>query len=91
MEFGKFETKPYIKAMRSKIEIFYPTEITDIIKARRAASRAQLGSSSGPAEQHNITPGSALRPNVTIPSEAALEPDSAQPTKTTPNNMALGN
>ena len=25
VEFGKFETKPYIEAMKSKIEISYPT------------------------------------------------------------------
>ena len=47
MEFGKFETKTYIETMKSEIKISYPTEITDIIKARRAAVRAQSGSSSG--------------------------------------------
>ena len=41
VEFGKFETKPYIEAMNSEIEISYPIEITDIIKARRAAARTQ--------------------------------------------------
>ena len=91
MEFGKFETKPYIEAMRSEIKISYPTEITDMIRARRAAARAQSGSSSCPAEQHSITPEPALRPNVTTPSKAALESEPAQPKETTSNNMALGN
>ena len=47
VEFGKFETKPYIEAMKSEIEICYPTEITDLIKARRAIAKAQSSSSSG--------------------------------------------
>ena len=47
VEFGKFETKPYIEAMKSEIEIVYSTEITDIIKARRAAARTQSDSASG--------------------------------------------
>ena len=51
VEFGKFETKPYIEAMKSEIEISYPTKITDIIKARKAAARAQSSSSSGQAER----------------------------------------
>ena len=39
VEFGKFETKPYIEAMRFEIEISYPTEITDITKARKATAK----------------------------------------------------
>ena len=50
VEFGKFENKPYIEAMKSEIEISYPIEITDIIKARRATARAQSGSSSSQTE-----------------------------------------
>ena len=77
VEFGKFETKPYIEVMRSEIEISYPTDITNIIKARRAAARGQSSSSSCPAEQHSITPKPVLRPNVPAPSEAALESEPA--------------
>ena len=40
VEFGKFETKPYIEAMKSEIEISYAVDITDIIKSRRVATRA---------------------------------------------------
>ena len=77
--------------MRSEIEISYPTEITDIIKARRAAARAQLGSSSGPVEHQSITPEPVMRPNTTTPSKAVLESSSVLPKETTPSNMALGN
>ena len=55
VEFGKFETKPYIEAMKPEIEISYPTEITYIIKARRAAARAQSSSSSGQVKCQSIT------------------------------------
>ena len=47
---GKFETKPYIEAMRSEIEISDPTDITNILRARRAAARDQSDSSSCPAK-----------------------------------------
>ena len=90
MEFGKFETKPYIEAMKSEIEISYPTEITDIIKARRATTRAQSGSSSGQVERQSITPEPALRPSTTPLLEAFLESNHAPPHETTPSNMALG-
>ena len=75
--FGNFETKPYIEALKSEIEISYPTEITDIIKARRAAARAQSGSSSGRAECQSITPEPALRPNMITPPEVVVESSSA--------------
>ena len=45
IEFDKFETEPYIEAMKSKIEISYPKDIVDIIKARKASVRVQAGSS----------------------------------------------
>ena len=60
VEFAKFETKSYIEAMNSEIE--YPTEITDIIKARRATARTQSGSGSGQTGCQSITPESALGP-----------------------------
>ena len=91
VELGKFETKPYIEAMKSEIEISYPTEITNIIRARRAAARNQSGSSSCLTEQQSITPEPALRPNVGTSAQAALESEPAQPKETTSNNMALGN
>ena len=72
MEFGKFETKPYIEAMKSEIKISYPTEITDIIKARRAAAKAQSSSSSGQAKRESITLEPALRPSGVPSTEAAL-------------------
>ena len=74
--------------MRSEIEISYPTDITNIIRARRAAARNQSGSSS---EQQSITPEPALRPNIGTSAQAALESEPAQPEETTSNNMALGN
>ena len=90
VEFGKFETKPFIEAMKSKIEISYPTEITDIIKARRATARAQSSSSSSQVGRQSITLEPALRPSSTPPIEAALESSPAPPNETTPSNMALG-
>ena len=90
VEFGKFETKPYIEAMKSEIEISYPTEIIDIIKARRATARAQSSSSSNQAEHQSITLKPALRPSTTTPTEAVLEPSPTPSKETTPNNMALG-
>ena len=91
MEFGKFKTKPYIEPMKSKIEISYPTEITDIIKARRAAARAQSSSSSGQMEHQSITPEPALRPSAALSIEVVLEPSPAPPSETASSNMALGN
>ena len=90
MEFGKFDTKPYIEAMKSKIEISYPTEINDIIKARRAAARTESGSASGQAGRQSITPEPALRPSNVPHSESALESSSARAEEITPNNIAIG-
>ena len=90
VELGKFETKPYIEAMKSEIEISYPTDITDLIKARRAAARAQSSTSSGQAERKSITPKPALKPSTAPPTEAILESSPTPPNETTPNNMALG-
>ena len=86
----EFETKPYIEAMKFEIEISYPTEITYIIKARRATARAQSSFSSGQAERKSITPEPTLRSIVVPPTEAILEPSPAPPSETTPSNMALG-
>ena len=89
VEFGKFETKPYIKAMKSKIEISYPTKITDIIKARRATARVQSSSSNVQAERKSITPKPALKPSAVPSTEVALKPSTALTTKTVPSNLAL--
>ena len=78
VEFGKFDTKPYIETMKSKIEISYPTDITDIIKARKASTRVQTSSSSVQAEPKSITPDLALKP-IIVPA-----------TKAAPSNLALG-
>ena len=90
MEYGKFETKPYIEAMKSEIKISYRTEITDIIKARRAVTRAQSGSSSSQIERQSITPEPAMRTNATPSPENVLEPSSAPSNEATSSNMALG-
>ena len=90
VEFGKFETKPYIKAMKSEIEISYPTEITDLIKARKAVARAQSSSSGGQAEHKGITPEPALKPSDVPPTEADLKPSTVPSSETTPSNMSLG-
>ena len=90
MEFGKFETKPYIEVMKSEIEISYPTEIIYLIKARRATARAQSSTSSSQAKRKSITPEPALRPSTTPPTEAVLESSPTPPSETTPSNMALG-
>ena len=39
MELGKFETNPHIEEMKAEIEISYPNEIMNIIKARKASAR----------------------------------------------------
>ena len=44
VKIGKFE-EPYIEAMKSEIEISYPKDIVELIRARKAASRAQASSS----------------------------------------------
>ena len=90
VEFDKFETKPYIEAMKSEIEISYPTEITNIIKAIRAVARVQSSSSSGQAERKSITPKPTMRPSATPSTEVVLEPSPAPSSETTPSNMTLG-
>ena len=45
VEIGKFETEPYKKAMMSEIEISYPKDIVELIKAKKATVRAQANSS----------------------------------------------
>ena len=39
VEFGKFKTEPYVDAMKAKVDISYPSDIVDIIKARKASAR----------------------------------------------------
>ena len=90
VEFGKFETKPYIEVMKSEIEISYPTEITDIIKARRAAARIQSSSSCVQVERKSITLEPALKPSAMPSTEATLKPNAAPASETAPNSLALG-
>ena len=90
VEFGKFETEPYIEAMKSEIEIFYPKDIVELIKARKASARAQAGSSNVRVEPRNATPDHALRPNSVPATKAALRSNTAPPIETTPNNLVLG-
>ena len=35
VEFGKFETEPYVKAMKAEVEISYPNDIVDIIRTKK--------------------------------------------------------
>ena len=78
VEFGKFETELYIKAMMAEVGISYPNNIVDIIKARKAFVRTQASSSSVQAEPQSITPDPALWPG-SMPSSG-----------TSSNNSALG-
>ena len=78
VELGKFETEPYIEAMKTEIEISYPKDIVDIIKARKSSARVQAGSSNVQAEPKSVTLDPALRPN------------SMHASKTTSNSLALG-
>ena len=63
VEIGKFETEPYIEAMKSEIEISYPKDIVELIKARKAASRAQVGSSNARAQPMSVAPDPTLQPS----------------------------
>ena len=63
--------------MKAKVEISYPNDIVDIIKARKASARAQAGSSNVQAEPRSITPGTVL-------------PSSMTTSEATPENFALG-
>ena len=76
MEFGKFETEPYVEAMKAEVDISYPSDIVDIIKARKASARTQAGSSSVQAEPNNITPDPTQRP-ASLPSSRVASDSSA--------------
>ena len=78
VEFDKFETEPYIEAMKSKIEISYPKDIVELIRARKAFVRAQTSSSNVQAVTRSVTPDPALRPSSVPASETA------------PSDLALG-
>ena len=78
VEFGKFETEPYIEAMKSEIEISYPKDIVEFIKARKAFVRAQSSSFSVQAKPKSVTP------------DLALWPSSVPTPKTTPSDLTLG-
>ena len=67
VEFGKFETEPYVEAMKAEVDISYPSDIVDIIKARKASVRTQASSSGVQVEPNSITPDPALRP-ASLPS-----------------------
>ena len=41
VEFGKFEPEPYVEAMKAEVDISYPSDILDLIKARKAIARTQ--------------------------------------------------
>ena len=78
VEFGKFETEPYIETMRAEVEISYPNDIVDISKAKKASVRVQASSSSVQAKPKSVTPNPAMRPDSMPASEDA------------PDNLALG-
>ena len=70
VEFGKFETEPYIEVMKSEIEISYLKDIVELIRTRKASVRAQ-------AKPRSVTPDPALRPSSvsapeTAPNDLAL-------------------
>ena len=90
VEIGKFETEPYIKAMKSDIEISYPKDIVELIRARKIAARAQASSSNNQAEPKSATPDPGLRPHFIPTSEVTEEPSSAHEIETTPSDLALG-
>ena len=71
VELGKFETKPYIEAMKVKVEISYPNKIVDIIKARKASAKARASSLNVQAEPKSITSDPAIGPSSMSASEAA--------------------
>ena len=90
VEIGKFEIEPYIEAMKSEIEISYPKDIVELIRAKKAAARAQAGSSNIRAEPRSVTPDPTLRPNFVPASEVAQESSSTLAIETVPNDLALG-
>ena len=90
MEIGKFETEPYIEAMKSEIEISYPKDIVELIRAKKAATRVQASSSNIRAEPRSVTPDPTLRPNFAPAAEVAQESSSAPAIETVPSDLALG-
>ena len=90
VEIGKFETEPYIEAMKSEIEISYPKDIVELIRARKITARAQAGYSNVQEEPRSVTPDPTLRPNFVPTTEAAQESSIAPTIETTPSNLALG-
>ena len=90
MEFGKFETETYIEAMKSEIEISYPKDIVELIKARKASARAQVGASNVRAKPRSVTLDPALWPISVLAIEAALKSSTTPAIETTPSNLALG-
>ena len=64
--------------MKSETEISYPKDIVELIKARKASTRAQASSFNVQAEPRSVTPYPTLRPS-SVPS---LE--------TAPSDLALG-
>ena len=90
MEIGKFETKTYFEAMKSEIEIYYPKDIVELIKARKAAAKAQAGSSNVQAEPRSVTPDPTLRPSSVPSIEATQKSSTAPAIEIVPSNLALG-
>ena len=64
--------------MKSEIEISYPKDIVELIKARKASARAQASSSSVQAEPRSVTP------------DPTLWPSSMPAPETAPSDLALG-
>ena len=90
MESGKFKTEPYIEAIKSEIEISYPKDLVELIKARKGSIRAQAGSSNVRAEPRSVKPDPTLRPSSVPATEAILKSNIAPATETTPSNLTLG-
>ena len=76
--------------MKSEIEISYPKDIVELIRARKAAARAQAGSSNVQTEPRSITPDPTLRPSFVPVTEAAQSSNTAPAIEITPSNLALG-
>ena len=90
VEIEKFETEPYIEAMKSEIEISYPKDIMELIKARKASARAQASSSNVRVEPRSATLNPALRPSSVLATKAALRSSTTPAIETSPSNLALG-
>ena len=76
--------------MKSEIEISYPKDVVELIRIRKAATRAQANSSNIRAEPRSITPDPTLQPNFVPAAEVAQESSSAPVIETVPNDLALG-